>query len=81
MILDDFPELRQLDRAKRVELATELLDDVLASEVTIAPELLDAILERVAYNEAHPEECFTSEEVTARLALVKRKIAARRVHA
>lgn len=81
MILDQFPTLRNLAREEQCQLAAELLDAALDAEVVLPPELLAAVQERVAYNEAHPEPCFTSAEMGERLAQLKRKIAARRAHA
>ena len=81
MILDQFPTLRNLALEEQCQLAAELLDVVLAAEVVLPPELLAAVEERVAYNEAQPQPCFSSAEMGERLAQLKRKIAARRVHA
>lgn len=81
MILEKFPNLRQLDRNSQMQLAAELWDEALGGVADISPEVLAAVEERVAYNDAHPGQAFTTEQVSARLAELKRKIAARRAHA
>ena len=81
MLLEKFPTLQQLDAKEMTELAMELLDRALDDAVELPPELLAAIEECVADNDARPHEVFTSAEVEARLAGLKRKIAARRAHA
>ena len=81
MLLENYPALQQLDAKAQTQLATELLERTLDDVVELPPELLAAIEERIAYNNAHPEEAFTTEEVTARLAALKKRIAARKAHA
>lgn len=81
MILEKFPNLRQLDRNSQMQLAAELWDEALGGVVDFSPEILAAVEERVAFNDAHPEQTFTTEQVSARLAELKRKIASRRAHA
>ena len=81
MLLENYPALQQLDAKAQTQLATELLERTLDNVVELPPELLAAIEERIAYNNAHPEEVFTTEEVTARLAALKKRIAARKAHA
>ncbi len=80
MILDAFPTLQSLSAEAKTLLAAELVQDAINGdpEITFPPGLLAAIEERVAYNEAHPDEVFTTDQVTARLAELKRTIAARR---
>lgn len=80
MILDDYPELRRLDQTKKAQLVSELMDDLLAAEITLPPELLAALEERVAFNNAHPEQTVSMNEVGVRLRELKAKIAARRVN-
>jgi hypothetical protein len=89
MILDQFPAIRALSDADKLQLAEELYTAALEpdsnpdadAEVVLHPELLAAIEERVAYNRAHPEEVYTMEQVAARLAELKKRIAARKAHA
>ena len=81
MILDQFPDLRNLAKEEQCQLAAELLEEVLDAEVELPAELLAAVQERVAYNDAHPQPSFTSAEMNERIAQLKRRIAARRVHA
>ena len=81
MLLENYPELQQLDAKAQTQLATELLERTLDDVVELPPGLLTALEERIANNDAHPEEVFTTEEVTARLAALKQRIAARKAHA
>jgi hypothetical protein len=81
MILDQFPDLRKLAKDEQCQLAAELLDMVLDSEVALPPELLAAVQERVSFNEAHLESSFSSAEMNARMARLKHQIAARQAHA
>ena len=81
MLLEKFPDLQQLDPKDQAQLATELWDRSLDNVVELHPLVLAAIEERIAYNNAHPEDVFTTEEVTARIAELKKRIAARKQHA
>ena len=80
MILDAFPSLQSLSPEAKTLLAAELVEDAMKGnqDVSFPPGLIAAIEERLAYNETHPDEVFTTAQVTARLAELKRVIAARR---
>ena len=78
MLLEKFPALQQLDGNDKAQLATELWERALDEVVELPPGLLAAVEERIAYNEAHPEDVYTTEQVTARLAELKKRIAARK---
>jgi len=78
MLLEKFPALQQLDGKDKVQLATELWERALEDVVELPPELLAAVEERIAYNDAHPNKVYTTGQVTARLANLKKRIAARK---
>lgn len=79
MLLDQFPQLQQMDPDSRMQLATELWDTAVDEKI-FTPEVLAALDERLAYYEAHPEDVFTTEQVMARMEVFKQKLAARRKH-
>ena len=81
MLLDEFPALQVLDDDRKVQLATELIDSAFGKVIELPPGLLSAIDERIAYNNAHPEEVSTTAEFEARLGELKKRLAARRAHA
>ena len=78
MLLEKFPALQRLDGKDKVQLATELWERALEEVVELPPELLAAVEERIAYNDAHPAEVYATAQVTARLAGLKKGIAARK---
>ena len=78
MILDQYPTLLHLDSVSQMQLAAELWEAGMGAQAKFTPEVCAALEERIAYNEAHPDDVFTTEQVTARLAEVKREIDANR---
>ena len=80
MLLEKFPALQQLDGKEKAQLATELWERAMEDVIDLPAELLAAMEERIAYNEAHPSEVFTTEQVAKRLAGLKQRIAARKAH-
>ena len=81
MLLEKFPDLQQLDPKDQAQLATELWDRSLDNVVELHPLVLAAIEDRIAYNNAHPDEVSTTEEFKLRFEELKKRIAARSAHA
>ena len=81
MLLENYPELQRLDAKAQAQLGTELLERALDHTVELPPVLLAAIEERIAYNEAHPNDGFTTGEFTQRRDALKSRIAARKANA
>jgi hypothetical protein len=78
MILELFPELQRLDRAKKVQLVSELVEEL--TDEHFSPELVAALEELVAFNEAHPELESSVAKLDASICAARAEIAVRRTH-
>lgn len=77
MILEQYPDLEALPVEKKLQLLSELLDRVTADAPPLTPAQVEFLEARVSYNESHPDEVFTTEQVMERIADLKRRRAAR----
>ena len=77
MILEQFPGVEALPIEQKLQLLSELLDKVSADGPPLTPAQIEFLEERVTYNEAHPDEVYSTEQVMERLADLKRRRAAR----
>jgi putative addiction module component (TIGR02574 family) len=77
MILDEFPEVAALPNAQKLQLVSELLDKVSADAPPLTSAQIEFLEQRVKYNEAHPDEAYSTEQVMERLAELKRRRGAR----
>ena len=77
MILEQFPGVEALPIEQKLQLLSELLDRVSADGPPLTPAQVEFLEQRVKYNEAHPDEVYSTEQVMERLADLKRRRAAR----
>ena len=77
MILEQFPGVEALPTEQKLQLLSELLDKVTADAPPLTSAQVEFLEQRVQYNEAHPEEVYSTEQVMGRLADLKRRRAAR----
>ena len=81
MILEQFPEVEALSTEQKLQLLSELLDKVTADAPPLTPVQIEFLEQRVQYNDAHPDEVYSTEQVMERLAALKRRRAARMTRA
>lgn len=77
MILQQFPDVEALPMEQKLQLLNELLDRVSTEVPALTPAQIEFLEARVKYNEAHPDEVYTTEQVMERIAELKRRRAAR----
>ncbi len=77
MILEQFPAVEALPIEQKLQLLSELLDEVSTDGPPLTPAQIEFLERRVEYNDAHPDEAYSTEQVMERLADLKRRRAAR----
>ena len=77
MILEQFPGVEALPIEQKLQLLSELLDKVSADGPPLTPAQIEFLEQRVQYNEAHPDDVYSTEQVMERLADLKRRRATR----
>ena len=81
MILEQFPDVAALPTEQKLQLLSELLDKVTADAPPLTSAQVEFLEQRVQYNEAHPDEVYSTEQVMERLADLKHRRAARMARA
>jgi putative addiction module component (TIGR02574 family) len=69
MILERFPEVERLSSEEKLQLATELWNEIEGhpSDVPVDQEILDELRRRMEHFKSHPEQCTTWEKVRDKL--------------
>lgn len=73
MILETIPAIRQLTIEQKIRLSWELADDV-SKEMEVNPEVLRVLDERLDSYEANPASVKSTNEVTAGILELKRRL-------
>lgn len=73
MILETIPAIRQLTAEQKIRLSWELADDV-SKEMEVSPEVLRVLDERLDAHEADPAAVKSTNEVTAGILELKRRL-------
>lgn len=77
MILETMPAIQGLTVDQKLRLLWEIWEDV-SSDTTVSPGTAALLEERLAEYEANPQDVRTTDEVTAGILQLKKKLAARR---
>ncbi len=73
MIIETIPAIRQLTVEQKIRLSWELADDV-SKEIEVQPEVLRVLNERLDAYEADPAAVKSTNEVTAGILELKRRL-------
>jgi hypothetical protein len=77
MILETIPAIHDLTVDQKLRLLWEIWEDV-SSDTTVSPGTASMLEDRLAAYEANPQDVRTTDEVTAGILQLKKKLAARR---
>ena len=69
MMLEQFPEIKQLSAAEKLIFVSELWNDLEAhpTEVPVSREIIEELDRRIEHFRQHPETCTTWEAVKERI--------------
>ena len=78
MILETIPAIQLLTVEQKLLLAGELWRDASADSEPVSPEIAALLDERIEAYRKHPEDVFTTEQVTEHIRQLKERLAAQR---